>query len=74
MSKKKEEPVNNFNRIEGNHVLPSTRRAGQIAWFKKNEIRFQVDPKGVVFTNQHWLDGKDKYQTDIDDGFNLGAL
>jgi len=46
----------------------------QIKWFEQEGITYRVNAKGQVFTTDDWMNGKDKYRAQNDDGFNIGAI
>jgi hypothetical protein len=46
----------------------------QKKWFADQKITHRINSKGQVYTTDDWMNGKDKYQAEEQDGFNLGAV
>ncbi|NCP63191.1 MAG: DUF4224 domain-containing protein [Paraglaciecola sp.] len=46
----------------------------QKSWLESEGITYKVNANGVVYTTDDWMNGKDKYQAQNDDGFNIGAI
>lgn len=63
-----------MTRIEAFTCTQTKHKKLQIKWFESEGITYKIDTKGNVWTTDDWLNGKDKYQSSNDDGFNLGAL
>jgi hypothetical protein len=63
-----------FERIEAFTVTQTKNRKVQIKWFEREGITYKIDAQKNVYTSKDWMDGKDKYQAQNDDGFNMGAI
>jgi hypothetical protein len=46
----------------------------QIKWFEQEGITCRMNALKQVYTTDDWMNGKDKYQAQNDDGFNIGAI
>jgi len=63
-----------MQRIEARVVTNTPKKKKQIEWFEREGITYKIDTHNNVYTTDDWMNGKDKYQSSNDDGFNLGAL
>ena len=56
-------------------ITGRTHRKQQEQWFVEQGITYKVNARGIVYTTDDWMNGKDKYQVaQNDDGFNLAGL
>lgn len=63
--------------LKGDDIVIITgysKTAYQVKWFNEKGYSYQIDGKGQVWTTDDWLNGKDKYQAQNDDGFNMEFL
>jgi hypothetical protein len=63
-----------MERIEAHIVTNTTHKKLQKQWFEREGITYKIDVKNNIYTTDDWMNGKDKYQAQNDDGFNIGAI
>jgi hypothetical protein len=63
-----------MQRIEAFEVTKTKHKKLQKKWFEREGITYKIDVHNNVYTTDDWMNGKDKYQAQNDDGFDIGAI